>query len=349
MRVFLSWSGPRSKTLALHLHEWLRAVVQRTEPWMSERDLEAGQRWNEEISGKLRDTHFGVICLTRENLAAPWLLFEAGALAKSIETARVVPVLLGVRKSDLTFPLAQFQAVDADEQGLRSLAAAVNGALGADRLQAPTLDNLFKALWPGVSAAIASIPTQPTGGRVHRTDRELLEELVEGLHQIRRSVTPQSSDSEVRHSGRDDWEGFYLQGVTLANKRGGRAVDVAAARAYSNAIALAPAELPGNIRSRLYSYRGAMFKRLMRLEEAQQDLTLARRWASEPREVDDATYNLACVLAMGSSPRDALPLIECLVHHDPTWVSIVNSKREYFGKLIEDPEFKHLMTVPRPL
>ena len=67
MRVFISWSGARSKRLAFHLHQWLGAVVQRAEPWMSDRDLEAGQRWNEEISAKLKDTHFGIICLTREN------------------------------------------------------------------------------------------------------------------------------------------------------------------------------------------------------------------------------------------------------------------------------------------
>src|SRR5437868_7033183 len=147
MRVFISWSGTRSKRLAVHLYDWLGTVIQRAEPWMSDRDLEAGQRWNEEISAKLRDTHFGIICLTRENLAAPWLLFEAGALAKAVDSARVVPVLLGVARSDLTFPLAQFQAVESDESGMRSLAAAVNNTLGAERLPVTTLDNIFRGLW----------------------------------------------------------------------------------------------------------------------------------------------------------------------------------------------------------
>jgi hypothetical protein len=38
--VFISWSGQRSKALALQLHDWLKAVVQRANPWMSERDIE---------------------------------------------------------------------------------------------------------------------------------------------------------------------------------------------------------------------------------------------------------------------------------------------------------------------
>ena len=89
--VFISWSGQRSKALALQLHDWLKAVVQRANPWMSERDIGAGQRWNEQISARLKDTHFGIICLTPENLNAPWLLFEAGAVAKALDLARVVP------------------------------------------------------------------------------------------------------------------------------------------------------------------------------------------------------------------------------------------------------------------
>src|SRR4051812_45766873 len=117
MRVFISWSGDRSRALALQLHDWLKAVVQLSDPWMSERDIDAGQRWNEEVSLRLRDTHFGIICLTPNNLNAPWLLFESGALAKALDSARVVPILLGLKKADLTFPLAQFQAQSADREG----------------------------------------------------------------------------------------------------------------------------------------------------------------------------------------------------------------------------------------
>ena len=42
MRVFISWSGERSKRVALTLHTWLPDVIQAIEPWMSRRDLGAG-------------------------------------------------------------------------------------------------------------------------------------------------------------------------------------------------------------------------------------------------------------------------------------------------------------------
>jgi tetratricopeptide (TPR) repeat protein len=290
----------------------------------------------------LKDTHFGIIVLTQENLGAPWLLFEAGALAKAVESARVVPVLLGVRRSDLTFPLAQFQAVEADESGLRSLAAAVNNALGADRLHATTLDSIFSGLWSGLAAAIAAIPAPLTHGGLQRTDRQLLEELVEGLHEVRRSLPIGAATSQGSDADSQDWEDYYIRGVNLANERGDSGLNVAALRAYSNAIALAPSSLPSNIRSRLYAYRGALFKRLNRLEEAEQDLVLAQRWATEDREIEDALYNIACVLAMGDSPRDALPLLKRLIQRNPDWADSVRSRPRYFGKLFSDPDFRAL-------
>ena len=76
--IFLSWSGPRSKSTAQALKEWLPNVLQAAEPWMSATDIDKGTRWREEVSAALDTMKAGIICLTPENLTAQWLLFEAG-------------------------------------------------------------------------------------------------------------------------------------------------------------------------------------------------------------------------------------------------------------------------------
>src|SRR5260370_10103590 len=114
--VFISWSGPRSKKLAFHVQQWLRKLVQRSDPWMSDTDIQPGQRWNVEVSSHLEDAKFGIICLTPENLNSPWLLFESGALAKAVDSARVLPLLFDLTRRRLPFPLAQLQAVRAPGQ-----------------------------------------------------------------------------------------------------------------------------------------------------------------------------------------------------------------------------------------
>lgn len=85
MKVFISWSGARSKAVASKLREWLPDVIQNIEPWMSRHDIKAGERWDKELSGELNDSKFGIICLTSDNYDAPWILFEAGALSKTID------------------------------------------------------------------------------------------------------------------------------------------------------------------------------------------------------------------------------------------------------------------------
>ena len=121
MDLFISWSGPRSKAYAEHLRAWLGTVIQAAMPWMSEVDIDAGNRWSEILGKKLQSTDFGIICVTPENSSEPWLLFEAGGLAKTLDRGRVVPLLIDMSKSELHPPLAQFQAVEATQHGILSL------------------------------------------------------------------------------------------------------------------------------------------------------------------------------------------------------------------------------------
>uniref|UniRef100_UPI001C84E834 TIR domain-containing protein n=1 Tax=Paractinoplanes polyasparticus TaxID=2856853 RepID=UPI001C84E834 len=80
-RVLISFSQERSRELALVLRSWLPDVIQQVQPWVSHEDIEKGQRWAAEISRHLDGSTEGLICVTPENQAKPWLNFEAGALA----------------------------------------------------------------------------------------------------------------------------------------------------------------------------------------------------------------------------------------------------------------------------
>jgi len=49
MKVFVSWSGEHSKAVASALQGWLEFFFQGVSFWMSDRDIQAGQRWGEEL------------------------------------------------------------------------------------------------------------------------------------------------------------------------------------------------------------------------------------------------------------------------------------------------------------
>jgi TIR domain len=106
--VFLIWSGEASHAVAQALYTWLPGMLQSVSVFMSSEDLRKGGRWNADLAEMLENTNFGIICLTRSNLEAPWILFEAGALSKIVSESHVAPLLIGVKPSDLPSPLTQF-------------------------------------------------------------------------------------------------------------------------------------------------------------------------------------------------------------------------------------------------
>ena len=66
MKVFISWSGTKSKKTAEVLSAWIRQVIQAADTWISS-DIEKGARWNEKVSLELEETKIGIICLNKEN------------------------------------------------------------------------------------------------------------------------------------------------------------------------------------------------------------------------------------------------------------------------------------------
>lgn len=148
MKVFLSWSGQRSKEVANLLSDWLCCVIQASRPWISTRDLDRGSLWFGEINDQLKDTTVGIICLTQENKGRPWILFEAGALAKGLSTSRVCTLLVDLEPKDIEDPLAQFNHTFPTRESVLGLVKTLNGALSSGGLDIRILEQVFDTYWP---------------------------------------------------------------------------------------------------------------------------------------------------------------------------------------------------------
>jgi len=181
MQVFLSWSGERSKAMAETFAEWIGQVIQAVEPWISS-DIEKGSRWGPEVAGRLEACKVGIICLTRENLDANWILFEAGALSKT-KDAHVCTLLLDIAPSDIEQPLGQFQHTTRAKAEMLQLVQTINEAVhrsGERALAEATLKQVFETNYPHLSAALDRIAAQkPDTGSSHRPEREILQEILE--------------------------------------------------------------------------------------------------------------------------------------------------------------------------
>jgi hypothetical protein len=196
VKVFISWSGNRSKAVATALRDWLPLVLHYCKPWLSDRDIAAGDRWSVEIARQLEDALFGVIVVTPDNLTAPWLLFEAGALSKAFTATAVVPYIVDVEFSDLAGPLAMFQAKRSDKDSTFELVRSINQR-APEQVEDGKLHQLYEVLWPQLESRLANLPATETSRRVARPEREVLEDLVATVRRVEGKVDTRGSRSSM--------------------------------------------------------------------------------------------------------------------------------------------------------
>lgn len=204
MKVFISWSGERSRAVADILRRWFPSVLQAVRPYFSPDDVAKGSRWSSEIAKELESSRVGLLIITPENQEAPWLLFEAGALSKSVEHSKVCPLLFGdIEPTDVRGPLVQFQAARFSRDEMKRVIKTMNGELGEGALLPEVLDGVFEMWWPRLDEQVAKVLEQkapgPSEGR--RSDRELIEEV---LALTRRITIDRERRIEVGHPAWDD-------------------------------------------------------------------------------------------------------------------------------------------------
>ena len=154
LNVFISWSGRDSKAVGSALKEFFPRVLSSIQPWMSDEDIPPGGLWKSTLHHQLSKAEFAIVCVTRTNTAAPWLLYELGCLAMQVPPGQVIPLLFGIESKDVPDPLNSFQALSANREGLGKLMQAMNDATDG-ALHPTVLKERFEEAWPTLEASLA--------------------------------------------------------------------------------------------------------------------------------------------------------------------------------------------------
>ncbi len=246
MKVFYSWSGDQSKAVAETLSVWLSQVIQAVDPWISTA-IAKGSRGLEEIGGALEECRFGIVCLTRQNLASPWILFEAGALSKTRD--RVWTFLLDLTPADIEPPLGSFQHTQATKSDVRKLLASINAEVAAVNEKALTeslLDVVFETNWPTLESKLSQIrKMHPDTAAPVRKDRALLEEILGAVREL-----------QLNHEGAATREAEVIRESALKNRMMRRTRRTAAAfytGPMSELVALKDAARADRLHAQLFS------------------------------------------------------------------------------------------------
>lgn len=185
MKVFISWSGNISWKVAVIFRDWLPSVIQSLEPYVSSEDIDKGARWSTDIAKELEDSTFGILCVTKENLEAPWLSFEAGALSKTMEKSFVTPFLFDIKRSEVQGPILQFQSTIFNKDDIKKMVQTLNKACGDAGISEQRLDKSFEVWYPTLEDELNALKNESvnTNEEIKTEDvnhsSEILEEILE--------------------------------------------------------------------------------------------------------------------------------------------------------------------------
>lgn len=200
MKLFVSWSGEYSRQIAAALKQWIPAVIQSVEVFYSPEDIEKGDDWNSRLNQELEECKYGIVCLTPENVKAPWINFEAGALAKTMDS-RVSALMLGIETSDVKGPLSRFQNTRFEKEDFKKLVRSINRATDKS-LDPGVLDYIFDNMWPHLRTSLADIEEQlkthfSDGTTMTEPERKENDALQEMLHILRKMDRKETYDEAL--------------------------------------------------------------------------------------------------------------------------------------------------------
>jgi hypothetical protein len=200
MKIFMSWSGKRSRAVAELISDWLKCVIQASQPWISTRDIDRGAIWFSEINDKLKDVSVGIVCLTQENKGKPWILFESGALAKGLTTNRVCTFLIDLRPEDLQDPLSQFNHTMPEKGSVWELTRTINECLGEKALDERILRQVFETYWPQFNEGLEdALKANPQNEVVPpRSEQDILSEILANTRHLSNRVRDLERDVRYR-------------------------------------------------------------------------------------------------------------------------------------------------------
>jgi hypothetical protein len=187
MKIFLSWSGERSLSVAKHLRDWIPLVLPGAEPWLSTDDIRKGSRWQTEIGGALQSPMAGILCLTKDNLESPWLHFEAGAIfTAAMGHGMLCTYLIDINNGEVPLPMGMFQSTLASREDTLKLIADLNRLMSSP-VPEDRLKKLYETFWPELNKTIAAARSLTANKVPAREATDLLQEILTTVRGLARA------------------------------------------------------------------------------------------------------------------------------------------------------------------
>jgi hypothetical protein len=101
-----------SQEIAEALITWLESIFGNNIEVFFSPKIDPGTRANNIIWWQLENAEDGLLILTADNIGAPWLMFEAGAISKKVGQSMVTPILFNRKPNEREYPIWDFEYIE---------------------------------------------------------------------------------------------------------------------------------------------------------------------------------------------------------------------------------------------
>lgn len=163
-KIFISWSGDNSKEIAKALKNTLENEIFKDsglECFVSDIDISSGDDWWNKIKTELKKCKLGIVCITKGNLRAPWIHFEAGAMVA--RGLKVIPLLINCKIRALAdTPLSSRHMVNFyEKEQFNQMISTINTTLNLRPIPVQQLDLIaasgYEALLSKLSTTLSQL------------------------------------------------------------------------------------------------------------------------------------------------------------------------------------------------
>lgn len=160
MKIFFSWSGDLSRSLADVFYRWLPKTLEHVKIFFSPQ-IEKGTRWREQLMLELQETSAGLFFVTADNVGSQWLNFEAGALSKAVAKAKLYSILFDFTPEILVGgPLEEYQQTLFNKNDICQLVTSINTGSGPEQVPHHTLERMLEGAWPQLNLEVNQVLAQ---------------------------------------------------------------------------------------------------------------------------------------------------------------------------------------------
>ena len=155
-KIFLCWSKRRSRSIATAWAALLPEVIKDIQPIVST-EFQKGKEWSMLLRRDLDEARTGIVFLTPENVDAPWIHFEAGALATAVgrRNGDVFTYVYGFDAGQLAGPLSAYHSTVATRVDTQRLVRDLCAELDRD----PPDEAAYSAWWVKLEEALSNVPS----------------------------------------------------------------------------------------------------------------------------------------------------------------------------------------------